>query len=64
MAARSQPVRRSRDSRGIQRSDGNGAACHAQMYVMGTLLRHGGAAQKAAYLPVIASGSCASRPSG
>jgi alkylation response protein AidB-like acyl-CoA dehydrogenase len=40
----------------IQRSGCNGAACHAQMYVMGTLLRHGGAAQKAAYLPAIASG--------
>ncbi|MEK6540622.1 MAG: acyl-CoA dehydrogenase family protein [Pseudomonadota bacterium] len=34
----------------------NGAACHAQMYVMGTLLRHGSDAQKAAYLPCIASG--------
>jgi acyl-CoA dehydrogenase len=40
----------------IQRSGCNGAACHAQMYVMGTLLRHGRAAQKAAYLPLIASG--------
>ncbi len=35
----------------------NGAACHAQMYVMGTLLRHGSAAQKEAYLPQIASGA-------
>lgn len=35
----------------------NGAACHAQMYTMGTLLRHGGAEQKARYLPGIASGA-------
>ncbi len=41
----------------VHRSGGNGAACHAQMYVMGTLLRHGSAAQKAAYLPDIASGA-------
>ena len=34
----------------------NGGACHAQMYTMGTLLRHGSDAQKAAYLPGIASG--------
>ncbi len=34
----------------------NGAACHAQMYVMGTLLRHGSAAQKSDYLPPIARG--------
>src|SRR3954470_22862701 len=34
----------------------NGAACHAQMYTMGTLLRHGSAAQKAKYLPAIARG--------
>jgi alkylation response protein AidB-like acyl-CoA dehydrogenase len=34
----------------------NGAACHAQMYIMGTILRHGSAAQKAEYLPKIASG--------
>ncbi len=40
----------------IQRAGCNGAACHAQMYVMGTLLRHGSAAQKARYLPAIASG--------
>ena len=32
------------------------AACHAQMYTMGTLLRHGSAAQKARYLPEIAAG--------
>lgn len=34
----------------------NGGACHAQMYTMGTLLRHGSEAQKQAYLPRIASG--------
>jgi alkylation response protein AidB-like acyl-CoA dehydrogenase len=34
----------------------NAAACHAQMYTMGTLLRHGSEAQKRAYLPKIASG--------
>jgi alkylation response protein AidB-like acyl-CoA dehydrogenase len=34
----------------------NGAAVHAQMYIMGTLLRHGSEAQKRAYLPGIASG--------
>ncbi len=34
----------------------NGAPCHAQMYIMGTLLRHGSEAQKAAYLPKIAAG--------
>jgi acyl-CoA dehydrogenase len=40
----------------IHRSGCNGAACHAQMYTMGTILRHGGAAQKAQYLPAIAKG--------
>ena len=40
----------------IQRQGCNGAACHAQMYTMGTILRHGSAAQKAEYLPKIASG--------
>ncbi len=35
----------------------NGAACHAQMYTMGTLLRHGSEAQKAQHLPLIASGA-------
>ncbi|MEX2631959.1 MAG: acyl-CoA dehydrogenase family protein [Tistlia sp.] len=40
----------------IQRQGCNGAACHAQMYVMGTVLRHGSEAQKQAYLPKIASG--------
>ncbi|MCU0898224.1 MAG: acyl-CoA/acyl-ACP dehydrogenase [Burkholderiales bacterium] len=41
----------------VHRSGGNGAACHAQMYVMGTLLRHGSEAQKRAWLPHIASGA-------
>jgi acyl-CoA dehydrogenase len=40
----------------INRSGGNAGACHAQMYTMGTLLRHGSDAQKRAYLPRIASG--------
>jgi acyl-CoA dehydrogenase len=40
----------------IQRSGGNGGACHAQMYTMGTLLRHGSEAQKEKYLPQIAEG--------
>ena len=40
----------------IQRQGCNGGACHAQMYTMGTILRHGSAAQKAEYLPRIASG--------
>ncbi|WP_340647283.1 acyl-CoA dehydrogenase family protein [Phenylobacterium sp.] len=40
----------------IHRSGCNGGACHAQMYTMGTLLRHGSEAQKQAYLPKIASG--------
>ncbi|HAD29665.1 MAG TPA: acyl-CoA dehydrogenase [Rhodobacteraceae bacterium] len=35
----------------------NGGACHAQIYTMGTLLRHGSDAQKAKYLPEIASGA-------
>ncbi len=34
----------------------NGAACHAQMYIMGTILRHGSAEQKRTYLPKIAAG--------
>ena len=41
----------------IQASGCNGAACHAQMYVMGTLLRHGSDDQKARWLPAIASGA-------
>jgi alkylation response protein AidB-like acyl-CoA dehydrogenase len=40
----------------IQASGCNGAACHAQMYTMGTLLRHGSPAQKARWLPAIAAG--------
>jgi acyl-CoA dehydrogenase len=40
----------------VHRSGGNAAACHAQMYIMGTLLRHGSEAQKDFYLPKIASG--------
>lgn len=40
----------------IHASGGNAAACHAQMYTMGTVLRHGSAEQKARYLPQIASG--------
>ncbi len=40
----------------INRSGGNAGACHGQMYNMGTLLRHGSAAQQAHYLPRIASG--------
>ena len=41
----------------IQHAGCNGAACHAQMYIMGTLLRHGSDAQKRRYLPDIASGA-------
>ncbi len=40
----------------IQRSGANGGACHAQMYTMGTLLRHGNETQKNQYLPAIAEG--------
>ena len=40
----------------INHSGGNSGACHAQMYIMGTLLRHGSDAQKQKYLPKIASG--------
>lgn len=40
----------------IHASGCNAGACHAQMYIMGTLLRHGNAAQKDMYLPDIASG--------
>ncbi|MCJ8308139.1 MAG: acyl-CoA/acyl-ACP dehydrogenase [Hyphomicrobiales bacterium] len=40
----------------IQMQGCNGGACHAQMYIMGALLRHGSDAQKAQYLPKIASG--------
>ncbi len=40
----------------INRCGGNAGACHGQMYNMGTLVRHGSAAQKSRYLPGIASG--------
>ena len=40
----------------INRSGANSGACHAQMYIMGTLLRHGSKEQKERYLPKIASG--------
>jgi acyl-CoA dehydrogenase len=40
----------------VNRSGGNAAACHAQMYIMGTLLRHGSEEQKREYLPKIAGG--------
>jgi len=41
----------------INRSGGNAAACHAQMYTMGTLLRHGSEEQKRRWLPAIAAGA-------
>jgi alkylation response protein AidB-like acyl-CoA dehydrogenase len=41
----------------IHRAGCNGGAAHAQMYVMGTLLKHGSDAQKEAYLPQVASGA-------
>ena len=41
----------------IHKSGGNAGACHAQMYTMGTLLRHGSEPQKRQYLPAIAAGS-------
>src|SRR5436853_5572526 len=41
----------------INRSGANSGACHAQMYIMGTLLRHGSEEQKRRYLPRIASGA-------
>jgi len=40
----------------INHSGGNGGACHAQMYIMGTVLRHGSEVQKKQYLPKIATG--------
>jgi alkylation response protein AidB-like acyl-CoA dehydrogenase len=40
----------------VQRAGCNGGACHAQMYIMGTVLRHGSEAQKSLYLPKIAKG--------
>src|SRR3954451_10630392 len=45
----------------IHRSGGNAAACHAQMYVMGTLLRHGSEEQKRRRLPRMAPGEGALR---
>ena len=41
----------------MQAAGCNGSACHAQMYIMNTLLRHGSEAQKAEYLPKIATGA-------
>src|ERR1035437_9417363 len=41
----------------VNRSGANSGACHAQLYIMGTLLRHGSAEQKQRYLPKIASGA-------
>ncbi|MCH7569244.1 MAG: acyl-CoA/acyl-ACP dehydrogenase, partial [Deltaproteobacteria bacterium] len=40
----------------INRCGGNSTACHAQMYIMGTLLRHGSEEQKRRYLPKVAAG--------
>jgi acyl-CoA dehydrogenase len=40
----------------INHSGGNAGACHAQMYIMGTVLRHGSEEQKQKYLPKIAGG--------
>src|SRR3954470_6229345 len=40
----------------VQRAGCNGAACHAQMYTMGTVLRHGSEAQKRRYVPETAGG--------
>lgn len=40
----------------VHRSGGNAGACHAQMYTMGTLLRHGSQSQKQQYLPAISCG--------
>ncbi|MDZ5431941.1 acyl-CoA dehydrogenase family protein [Pseudomonas fluorescens] len=41
----------------VQQSGCNGGACHAQLYTMGTILRHGSEEQKSKYLPGIASGA-------
>src|ERR1700755_749861 len=48
----------------IHASGCNGAACHAQMYTMGTVLRHGSAGQKQQYLPAVASGEIRLASSG
>ena len=40
----------------VCRSGAHAGACHAQMYVMGSILRHGNEEQKKAYLPKIAAG--------
>lgn len=40
----------------IHRSGGNAAACHAQMYILGALVRHGSKEQKERYLPLLARG--------
>src|SRR3954453_17287084 len=40
----------------VNAAGGNASACHAQMYTMGTLLRHGTDAQKQRWLPLLASG--------
>ena len=47
----------------INHSGGNGAACHAQMYTMASILQHGSEQQKREYLPKIAAGSCVCKPS-
>src|SRR5260370_26491344 len=46
----------------VHKSGCNGAACHAQMYIMGTLLRHGTPPQKARCLPKIPSGQLRPQP--
>src|SRR3989338_1154375 len=48
----------------IHKSGCNGGACHAQMYIMGTVLRHGSEAQKRKYLPKIATGELRLRAFG
>ncbi len=63
---RRQPASASREAahpQEINASGGNSAACHAQMYTMGTILRHGTDEQKERYLPAIAPASCGSRRS-
>ena len=47
----------------INHSGGNAAACHAQMYTMASLLKHGNEEQKRRYLPRIASGELRLQPS-